>query len=142
MTILFLQKWNLGDCIEDEAVTEDAANIVRAAFAEMARDPGVTSASFRVANGVVVHRHSAAGVSNRGYGSADWITSDQVDSENQDDMWMDGGELGSWLELSHAWSKQSSCTSFRKGHVALRRFGGLWVAVGSQEGAESISQMV
>lgn len=142
MTILFIQTWSLGDCIEDEAVTEDAANIVRAAFAELARDPGATSASFRVANGVVVHRHSAAGVSNRGYGSANGVTLDQVDSEDQDDMWMDGGELGSWPELSHAWSKQSSCTSFRKGHAALRRLSGFWVAVGSQEGAESISQMV
>ena len=56
----------MGDQDQNDVVAEDATNIVRAAFAAMARDPGTTSASFRVVNGVVLHRCSMASVPHGG----------------------------------------------------------------------------
>ena len=76
MTMLFLQTCNMEnyDQVEDvaedgdgdEAGTEDAINIVHATFAVLANDPGATLASFRVVNGVAVHRQSTDGVSRDG----------------------------------------------------------------------------
>ena len=84
MTILFLQTWNVedGDEVEDEAeaeaVVEDASNIVYAAFAALARSPGATSTSFRVANGIVVHQHPAADDREDANGYANGIWSEEV----------------------------------------------------------------
>ena len=61
ITYLSLQVSSVVDHREDEAVTENANNIVHAAFLALAKDSGAMSASFNVANGVVVDRHSMTG---------------------------------------------------------------------------------
>lgn len=97
ITLLFRQTWNVGNHDDNEAVAEDAINIAHAAFAALARDPGTTSASFRVVNGTVVHRRSVAGVPNGGDGSANRIRPEE------DNSGTDGGKMESWPELLRAW---------------------------------------
>lgn len=63
----------MGEHEENEAVVEDATNIARAAFAALERNPGATSASFRVVNGVVMHRGSTNSTPNHGDGSVNGI---------------------------------------------------------------------
>ena len=140
MTVLFVQTCILANHNENNAVVEDATNLMREAFAPLARDTGSSSASFHVENGVVAHRHSTA--PNCGYGSANGNEMEEVGSGSLGNMWTDGGELGSWPEFSFAWGKHSSASSSRKGHAALRRPGGFWDAVRRLEGSETISYMV
>lgn len=102
MTPLFRQTWNVGNHNDNEAVAEDAINIAHATFAALARDPGTTSASFRVVNGTVVHRRSVAGVPNGGDGSANRIRPEETGSGSQDDSGTDGGKMESWPELLRA----------------------------------------
>ena len=68
---LFVQTRKMRDHHETEAVAEDASNIAYAAFAALARDPGALSTSFRVKNGMVMHRAPASGVPYGGDGTAD-----------------------------------------------------------------------
>lgn len=95
LTALFLWTWNTGDHDENEAVADDATNIVRTALAALARDPGATSASFRVVNGVVVHRDPTAGVPNGGDGPANGVRSEEVGSGSQDFSGTHGREMES-----------------------------------------------
>lgn len=120
LTALFLWTWNTGDHDENEAVVKDATNIVRTALAALARDPGATSASFRVVNGVVVHRDSTAGVPNGGDGPANRGRSEEVGSRSQDDSRTDGREMNSWSELFHAEGKDSTSPSSGEGRAAVR----------------------
>ena len=129
LAILFLQTRDMGDGKgdgdQDEAIAEDAINVVREAFAALARSPGATSASFRVVNGTVVHQNSTAGGSNGGDGIADEIRSEEVDSENRDNSGTEGEELESWTELFHAWGMRSTGSSprSRRGHGGIQRLG-------------------
>lgn len=118
---------------ETEAVAEDASNIAHAAFAALARDPGASSASFRVKNGVVMHRPPATGVPHGGDGSAgsmQWV----IGSRSKHGWDTDGGDIESWPELFPA-SGQRTVSSGK-------RLVGFWVSVRSVDGSESTSQMV
>ncbi|KAF6232504.1 hypothetical protein HO173_009170 [Letharia columbiana] len=134
LTALFLWTWNTGDHDNNEAVADDATNIVRATFAALARDPGAKSASFRVVNGVVVHRDSTAGVPNGGDGPANGVRSEEVGSGSQDDSGTHGREMESWPELFHAGGKDSTSSNSRKGNAVVEGLGGFWVSVRSLEG--------
>ena len=140
VTVLFVQTWIMAKHNENEAVVGDATKFVHAAFASRARDPGVSSTCFGKENGVVVHRHSAS--PNCGYGFADGTGLEEVGLGGVGSMWTDGGELGSWSEFIFAWGRNSSSVSSRKGHAALRIFGGFWVAIRRLEGSERMSHMV
>lgn len=73
----------MGEEDENQAAAEDATNIVHAAFEALARDPGAKSASFRMVNGVVLHRNSTADVPTSGDGSAESVESEGVWSNSQ-----------------------------------------------------------
>lgn len=140
MSILFLQTCNMEDHDENEAIAEDATNIVRAAFAALARDPGATLASFRVVNGVVVHRDTAAAVPNVRDRSANWTEPEGM-GEEREDWGADGGELEP-RQLLHARGKGFGSSSSRKRPAAVNRLGRFWAQARSLEGSERISQMV
>ena len=96
ITLHSLHTWSMADHEEDEAVTKDAQSIVHAAFLALAKDPGATSASFNVANGVVVHRHSTTGVpKSEEDGSANRIGLEEGGLVRWNDLGPDGEELES-----------------------------------------------
>ena len=150
MTILILQTWNVGDGdeVEDEAeaeaVVEDATNIVYAAFAALARSPGATSTSFRVASGMVVPQHSTADDREDANGYANGIWSEEVGLGDKNNSGTDGRELSFWPEPFHPWGKQStpSYSSSRKRYGPFQRLGGFRISGRSREGADMVSQMV
>ncbi len=133
MALLFLQTWKIRDHHETEAVAEDASNIAHAAFAALARDPGASSASFQVKNGVVMHRPPATGVPHGEDGSASSMQW-EIGSRSKYGWEKDGGDLESWPELFHASGKRTVSSG--------NRLGGFWVSVRSVDGSESTSQMV
>ena len=74
ITVFSLQTYSIADHKEDETVTRNAQNIVRAAFLGLAKDSRATSTSFKVVNGMVAHQRSAIGVPESGeVGSATGI---------------------------------------------------------------------
>lgn len=144
IALLFLQKWTMGDGKGNEVVEEDAKDIVRASFTAMARDPGASSASFCVANGVVTHRSPATGVPSGGDEPANGMELERMGPGSRDPSKTDAEGLEPWPELSHASDKRasSSSSSSRNGPADVKRLGGLWVPIQSTEGVEMISRMV
>ncbi|CAF9911689.1 hypothetical protein IMSHALPRED_010547 [Imshaugia aleurites] len=142
ITFLFFRSRNMVHHDETEAVTEDATNVVHAAFAAVARDPGATTASFRVVNGVVVHRYSTAGSANGRDGSLNGTGSEEVASGKPVGLDMDKVELDSGPEHRHARENCFSSSSSRECHVASRRLGGFWVSTRGLESPDMMSQMV
>ena len=132
MALLFFQTWKMRDHHETEAVAEDASKIAHAAFAALSRDPGASSASFRVKNGVVMHRPPTTGVPYGGDGSADAMQLENG-SWSQYSWVTDGGDLESWPDLFYAGKRTES---------SGKRLGGFWSSVRSVDGSDSISQMV
>ena len=135
LTALFLWTWNTGDHDNNEGVADDATKIVRATFAALARDPGATSASFRVVNGIVVHRDSTAGAPNGEDGPANGGGSEEVGSRSQDDSGTHGREMESCQELFHAGGKDSTSSNSRKGNAVAEGLSGFWVSVRSFRGS-------
>ena len=142
ITFIYYQSRNMVRHDENEAITEDATNIVHAAFAAVARDPGATTASFRVVDGVVVHRYSTAGSANGRDGSQSETALEEVASGKQDDLDMDKVELDSGPEHFHARENCFSSSSSRECHVASRRLGGFWESVRGLESPDMSSQIV
>ena len=97
IALLSLLTCSVADHEEDEAVTKEAQNIVRAAFLMLAKDPGSTSASFKVANGVVVNRKSSpAGTQkSREHGSATGIGLEEGGLVRWSDLGPEGEEVES-----------------------------------------------
>ena len=144
VALFVLQKWTMEDWKGNEVVEEDAQDIVRTAFTAMEKDPGASSASFRVANGVVTHRPPATGVPSGGDEPANGMELERMGSGSRDPSKTDAEGLESPLELSHASEKHtlSSSSSSRNGDADVKKLGGLWVPIQSTEGLEMISRMV
>lgn len=102
-----------------EAVAEDARNIACEVFAALARDPGATTASFRVVDGVVVH----GGPSWRG-GSTGGIRSDEEDSVSQDAFETDREEAEQRPDYTRAWDAGPPNSGSGRGRVVVRILGG------------------
>ncbi|CAF9921513.1 MAG: hypothetical protein ALECFALPRED_001815 [Alectoria fallacina] len=143
MTFLFLQTWTTLDHDENKAIAQDAPNILRAAFAALeTRNPGATSASFRLVNGVVLHEPPTDFALNGEHGSAKWIGLENVRFGSRDDLGREKGEMVSWSEGFRAWGEWYGSVGARMGSAVVKRLGGFWVSVRRLEGAEMGSQMV
>ena len=132
-----------GNEYQSDAAIEDATNMVHAAFAALAKSPGVTSTSFHVVKGSATHKNSTAGALKYGDedGYVSGIRSEEGYSGCQYNSAPDGPKLRHRPDFCGKHYAMSSSSSW-KGYARFRKLYGFQLSVRELEGADLVAQMV